>query len=93
MLKKRSKSSKKYRTKRDVLKRKSFEIFKDNDRAKTGRYYTNGSLKSISGVAISTTKSIDSSTKAKASKNSFLANYQTIYPTSPKISRNNSLLF
>jgi len=55
--------------------------------------YTNGSLRSISGITISTTKSINSLTKVKTSKNSFLINCQTIYLISPKINYNNNLLF
>ncbi len=65
---------------------------KDN-RTKTGKDYTNGSLGSVFNVVISTTKSTNSLIKVKVLKNFFLANYQTIYPISPEISCNNSLLF
>ncbi len=42
-----------------------------DNRTKTGRNYTNGSLKSISDIIILTIKNINSSTKAKTLKNSF----------------------
>ncbi len=45
-----------------------------DNRTKTGRDYINGSLRSISGVAVLVTKSINSSTKVKALKNFFLTN-------------------
>ena len=65
----------------------------ENNWTRTGKDYTNGSLRSVSGIAVLTIKSINSSTKVKTLKKSFLTNCQTIYPTSLEINCNNSLLF
>ncbi len=100
MFRKQFKSSKKHRTKRNILKKKALNYLKitigrkpENNRTKIKKDYMNGSLGSISDIAISTTKNTNSLIKAKTLKNSFLTNYQTIYLISLEINCNNNLLF